>query len=82
MMYSAHMMFSDTEVLTVLACDRETAAVTQQAQTIIDRQARQLAALQRQLASARATNARLRVDRGREGIEELLAIRALKNRRH
>lgn len=73
-------MFTDTEILTVMACDREVTTVTQQAQTIIDRQARQLAALQRQLASARATSARLGVNRGREGIEELLAIRALKNR--
>lgn len=74
------MMFTDTEILTALACDREVAGVTAQAQTIIDRQARQIAAMQRQLAQARATTATLRADRGREGIEELLAIRALKNR--
>lgn len=76
------MMFTDTEILTVLACDREVAAVTTQAQAIIDRQARQLAAMQRQLTHARAANTALRADRGREGIEELLAIRALRNRRH
>ena len=73
-------MFTDTEILTVLACDREVAGVTAQAQAIIDRQARQLAAMQRQLAQARTANAALRADRGREGIEELLAIRALRNR--
>ncbi len=74
------MMFTDTEILTVLACDREVAGITAQAQAIIDRQARQLAALQRQLAQARSTAAGLKADRGREGIEELLAIRALKAR--
>lgn len=76
------MMFTDTEILTVMACDREVASVTQQAQVIIDRQARQLAILQRQLASAKAASATVRADRGREGIEELLAIRSMKNRRH
>lgn len=74
------MMFTDTEILTVMAADREVASVTQQAQTIIDRQARQIAAMQRQLTQARTSNAALRNQRGREGIEELLAIRALKNR--
>ena len=74
------MMFTDTEILTVLACDREVTAVTAQAQAIIDRQARQLSGLQRQLTHARATAAALKADRGREAIEELLAIRALRNR--
>lgn len=73
-------MFTDTEAMLMIRHRNDVNAVVSDAQRIVDRQDRQIANLRHALEAARLVNSSLLADVGRSRIDDILAMRALKNR--
>ena len=73
-------MFTDTEVALSMRFSREVDQVTRQAQSIVDRQDREIARLRRALSAALAENEILRREKGQRAIADMEAFRAARKR--
>lgn len=73
-------MFTDTEVGMAMAHSRQMRSFSADAQGLVDEMDRDITVLRRQLAAAKAENARLRAALGNRAMEDLTALRALRAR--
>lgn len=73
-------MFTDTEVALSMRYNAEVTQVTRQAQSIVDRQDREIAKLRRALSAALTDNEILRREKGQRAIADMEAFRAARKR--
>ncbi len=73
-------MFTDSEIGLTIAHDRETAARTRYAQSIINRKDLEIARLRGRLAAAQRTNAELVAEKGQRN--QNLLLRRMRARQH